>query len=95
MKLLLFSAQIRNEADPSKDPIQRSESVPGCGTGSCSASVSLTSEDGLVEGVNYIVEVMAVNRYGESAVSGNSEPFRFGDGMCVWISPLIYTRICA
>ena len=42
--------------------------------------MSLSSEDGLVEGVSYIVEVGAVNRYGESAVSGNSEPFEIGDG---------------
>ena len=75
----MLPAQIRNVADPSQDPIQRSESVPGCGTGSCSASVTLTSEDGLVEGVSYIVKVMAVNRYGGSAVSGNSEPFIFDD----------------
>jgi hypothetical protein len=70
-----FILKIRNAADPSQDPIQRNESVPGCITGACSASVSLSSEDGLVEGVSYIVEVGAVNRYGESAVSGNSEPF--------------------
>ena len=67
-------------SDPNEDPIQRSVSVPGCGSGACSTSVSLTSGDGLVEGVSYIVEVMAVNRYGESAVSGNSEPFRIGGG---------------
>ena len=82
--LLTLSAQIRNATDPSQDPIQLSESVPGCVTGACSASVSLSIEDGLVEGVSYIVEVGAVNRYGESAVSGNSEPFIFGDaGVCV------------
>ena len=77
--MLILSTQIRNAADPSQDPIPRSESVPGCVTGACSASVSLSSEDGLVEGVSYIVEVGAVNRYGESAVSEDSEPFIFAD----------------
>ena len=79
-------------ADPSQDPIQRSESVPGCVTGACSASMSLSSEYRLVEGVSYIVEVGAVNRYGESAVSEDSEPFIFGDvGVCVHECTIMHT----
>ena len=48
----------------------------------CTVSVSLSSGgdgleegDDLEEGVTYIVNVRAANRYGQSEVSGNSGPF--------------------
>ena len=53
------------------------EVMPGsCGGGVCGDSVTLVSgERGLEEGNTYIVSVRASNRYGESAESGNSDPF--------------------
>ena len=45
----------------------------------CSASITLSVDEELSEGVKYIVNVMAVNRFGESEVSGNSEVFNIGE----------------
>lgn len=71
--------QISNVDDQSQDPIQRSKSVD-CPAGGqqCSVSVPLTSDGGILEGVKYIVNVKALNRYGQSEVSGNSDVFSIG-----------------
>ena len=41
----------------------------------CSTSITLSVDGELSEGVKYIVNVRAVNRYGQSEVSGNSQVF--------------------
>ena len=77
---LSLSLQISNVDDDSKSPIERPQSVV-CEAGGqqCSASITLSVDGELSEGVKYIVNVMAVNRFGESEVSGNSEVFNIGE----------------
>ena len=45
----------------------------------CSTSITLSVDGELSEGVKYIVNVRAVNRYGQSEVSGNSQVFSIGE----------------
>ena len=74
---ILFSlVQITNVGDSSLPPIELSESVSSCGAGECSVPVVLRSgERGVEDGTTYVVSARAVNRYGQSEASGNSDPF--------------------
>ena len=74
---VIHIVQIIN-VDDSSQLIVLSLSVESCGVAECTHTETFNSNDGrLEEGVTYIVSAIAVNRYGESQASGNSDPFTF------------------
>ena len=60
----------------------------------CSASITLSVDGELSEGVKYIVNVMAVNRYGQSEVSVNSQVFSIGEDSGNGGGSSLSVRVC-
>ena len=74
---VIHIVQIIN-VDDSSQLIVLSLSVESCGVAECTHTETFNSNDGrLEEGVTYIVSAIAVNRYGQSQASGNSDAFTF------------------